>query len=581
LAVLSGSNQYHVSDKVIRGGVKIQKRDLETKDTKAQGGATLKDTAFEIISLNENAVLVEGKLYKKNEVLKTIHTDIEGIASTSADLLPYGKYRLSEQKPPEGYLTDGAKPIDFEITENGKIVDLTDEAHSIYNQIKRGDIEGVKIGAGSHKRLADVPFRITSKTTGESHVVVTDDNGQFSTASDWASHKHNTNAGKTSEDGVWFGTSEPDDSKGALLYDTYIIEELRCESNKGFKLIPPFEIVISRNKVVVDLGTLTDEYEKEITIHTTATSKDGEKTILAGKDVTIIDTVKLDGLIKGTKYQLKGWQMLKEENAELIINNKRVENDYTFVADDEAMKVEIAYTFNASALGGKNLVTFEELYDLSNPEEPVKVAEHKDIDDDGQTVLITERIIKIHTIATDKDGKKEIEAGKDVTIVDTVKLEGLEVGTKYQLVGWQMLKEENAELIINDKRIENDYIFTADSETMEVKIEFTFDASTLGGKQLVTFEELYDLSNPDKPIKVTEHNDIEDDGQTVTIKEVPETPVPEEPEQPSTPDTPVRNTDSPKTGDTTNIIALLALLGGSGIALAGTYFLKKRKAKKS
>ena len=179
LAVLSGSNQYHVSDKVIRGGVKIQKRDLETKDTKAQGGATLKDTAFEIISLNENTVLVGGKLYKKNEVLKTIHTDIEGIASTSADLLPYGKYRLSEQKPPEGYLTDGAKPIDFEITENGKIVDLTDEAHSIYNQIKRGDIEGVKIGAGSHKRLADVPFRITSKTTGESHVVVTDDYGQF------------------------------------------------------------------------------------------------------------------------------------------------------------------------------------------------------------------------------------------------------------------------------------------------------------------------------------------------------------------------------------------------------------------
>ena len=581
LAVLSGSNQYHVSDKVIRGGVKIQKRDLETKDTKAQGGATLKDTAFEIISLNENAVLVEGKLYKKNEVLMTIHTDIEGIASTSPDLLPYGKYRLSEQKPPEGYLISGAKPIDFEITENGKIVDLTDEAHSIYNQIKRGDIEGVKIGAGSHKRLADVPFRITSKTTGESHVVVTDDNGQFSTASAWASHKHNTNAGKTSEDGVWFGTSEPDDSKGALLYDTYIIEELRCESNKGFKLIPPFEIVISRNKVVVDLGTLTDEYEKEITIHTTATSKDGEKTILAGKDVTIIDTVELDGLIKGTKYQLKGWQMLKEENAELIINNKRVENDYTFVADDEAMKVEIVYTFNASALGGKNLVTFEELYDLSNSEEPVKVAEHKDIEDDGQTVLITERIIKIHTIATDKDGKKEIEAGKDVTIVDTVKLEGLEVGTKYQLVGWQMLKEENAELIINDKRIENDYIFTADSETMEVKIGFTFDASTLGGKQLVTFEELYDLSNPDKPKKVTEHKDIEDKGQTITFKEKPEVPEePEKPETPQTPDTP-HKTDSPKTGDSTNLYGLLVLLLTSGAGLAGIFFYKRRQTKKS
>ena len=127
--------------------------------------------------------------------------------------------------------------------------------------------------------------------------------------------------------------------------------------NKGFELIPPFEIVVSRNNLVIDLGTLTDEYEKEISIHTTATSKDGERTILAGKEITIVDTVKLDGLTKGTKYQLKGWQMLKEENAELIIDGKRVENDYTFIADDEEMKVEISYTFNASALGGKNLVT--------------------------------------------------------------------------------------------------------------------------------------------------------------------------------------------------------------------------------
>lgn len=578
LAILTGSNQFSVSDKVIRGGVKIQKRDLETEDTKPQGSATLKDTAFDIISLNDNEVLVEGKLYKKNEVVKTIRTDIEGIASTSANLLPHGNYRMVESEAPDGYLTDGAEPIDFAITENGKIVDLTDKAHSIYNQIKRGDIEGVKISAGTHKRLADVPFRITSKTTGESHVVVTDDNGQFSTSADWASHKHNTNAGKTSEDGVWFGTSEPDDSKGALPYDTYIIEELRSDSNKGFKLIPPFEIVVSRNNFVIDLGTLTNEYEKEISIHTTATSKDGEKTILAGKEVTIVDTVKLDGLEKGTKYQLKGWQMLKEENAELVIDGKRVENDYTFIADDEEMEVKIAYTFNASSLGGKNLVTFEELYDLSNPEEPVKVAEHKDIEDDGQTVLITERIIKIHTTATDKNGNKEIEAGKDITIIDTVTLEGLEVGTQYKLVGWQMLKEENAELLINGKRVESDYTFIADSENMKVEVVFTFDASELAGKQIVTFEELYDLSNPDEPKKVSEHKDIEDEGQTITFKENPK--VPEEPKKPETPQTPHKTT-IPQTGDSTNLIVFIVMLLASGGGLAGTYIYKRRKMKKS
>ncbi len=578
LAALSGSNQYSVLDKVIRGGVKIQKRDLETKDTKAQGGATLKDTAFEIISLNDNAVLVDGKLYNKNEVVKTIHTGVDGIATTAADTLPYGKYRIEESNAPEGYLTDGAKPIEFEITEDGKIVDLTDEAHSIYNQIKRGDIEGVKIGAGTHKRLANVPFRITGKTTGESHIIVTDANGQFSTSSDWVSHKQNTNAGKTSEDGIWFGTSTPDDSKGALLYDTYTIEELRCDSNKGMTLIPAFDVVVSRNKVVVDLGTLTDEYEPEITIHTTATDKvTGEKSIVAGKNVTIVDTVTLDGLTKGTKYQLKGWQMVKSENTQLLIDGQPVESNYTFTAKKSEMEVEVSYTFNASALGGKDLVTFEELYDLSNPDEPTKVAEHKDIEDEGQTVTITERIITMHTIATDKaTGEKTIEADDKVTIVDTVTLDGLEKGVKYTLKGWEMVKSENAELLVNGKRVENDLTFTAEDSKMEVQIEFIFNASELGGKELVTFEELYDVTNPDNPIKVAEHKDIKDEGQTVTIKEKPESPT--TPEEPSTP---TKTSDSPKTGDNTPFVALFAMMGISAAGLIFAGYKRFRRVKKS
>ena len=578
LAALSGSNQYSVSDKVIRGGVKIQKRDLETKDTKAQGGATLKDTAFEIISLNDNAVLVDGKLYNKNEAVKTIHTGVDGIATTAADTLPYGKYRIEESNAPEGYLTDGAKPIEFEITEDGKIVDLTDEAHSIYNQIKRGDIEGVKIGAGTHKRLANVPFRITGKTTGESHIIVTDANGQFSTSSDWVSHKQNTNAGKTSEDGIWFGTSTPDDSKGALLYDTYTIEELRCDSNKGMTLIPAFDVVVSRNKVVVDLGTLTDEYEPEIIIHTTATDKvTGGKSIVAGKSVTIVDTVTLDGLTKGTKYQLKGWQMVKSENAQLLIDGEPVENDYTFTAKKSEMEVEVSYTFNASALGGKDLVTFEELYDLSNPDEPTKVAEHKDIEDEGQTVTITERIITMHTTATDKaTGEKTIEADDKVTIVDTVTLDGLEKGVKYTLKGWEMVKSENAELLMNGKRVENDLTFTAEDSKMEVQIEFTFNASELGGKELVTFEELYDVTNPDEPIKVAEHKDIKDKGQTVTVKENLESPT--APEEPSTP---TKTSDSPKTGDNTPFVALFAMMGISAAGLIFAGYKRFRRVKKS
>ena len=137
--------------------------------------------------------------------------------------------------------------------------------------------------------------------------------------------------------------------------------------------------------------------------------------------------------------------------------------------------------------------------------------------------------------------------------MDIVTLEGLEIGTKYKLSGWQMIKEENAKLIIDGKEVTNDYEFTADKENMEEQIEFTFDGSTLGRKQLVTFEELYDITNLEEPKKVTEHKEINDEGQTVTIKEVPETPTPR--------DTGYyyKTSNPPKTGDTANAILWIAI----------------------
>ena len=117
---------------------------------------------------------------------------------------------------------------------------------------------------------------------------------------------------------------------------------------------------------------------------------------------------------------------------------------------------------------------------------------------------------------------------------------------------------------------------------MKVKVAFTFDATSLDGRQLVTFEELYDFSNPDEPKKVTEHKDIEDEGQTITFKEKPE--VPEEPEKtetPQTPENPDRTSDSPKTGDSTNVMAFIVMLLASGGGLAGTYLYRRRNMKKS
>ena len=113
-------------------------------------------------------------------------------------------------------------------------------------------------------RLGNVPFKITSQTTGESHILYTDVNGMANTSSDWAEHTHNTNAGTSHTDGIWFGTSvdgsvaAPDNALGALPYDTYTIEELPCKTNEMYELVS-FEVTISRDKTLLDIGTVDNK----------------------------------------------------------------------------------------------------------------------------------------------------------------------------------------------------------------------------------------------------------------------------------------------------------------------------------
>ena len=83
-----------------------------------------------------------------------------------------------------------------------------------------------------------------------------------------------------------------------------------------------------------------------------------------------------------------------------------------------------------------------------------------------------------------------------------------------------------------------------------------------------------------KSVEDMEHKDITDDGQTVTIKEVPEIPdTPKDTDTPDTPSTVTKTSDSPKTGDNTNIYAYLAMLGLSCVGLGGMLYFKRRRKK--
>ncbi len=133
-----------ISEQVIRGGVKIRKFDSDTGAAIPQGDATLAGAGFDIINLNENPVYVNGKTYAYGETVLTLATDAAGLAQTAADALPAGHYKIIETTPPNGYLQEGVLEQEFDITQNGVVVDLTAFANGIQNEVIKGSILIVK-----------------------------------------------------------------------------------------------------------------------------------------------------------------------------------------------------------------------------------------------------------------------------------------------------------------------------------------------------------------------------------------------------------------------------------------------------
>ena len=502
-----------IKNEVIRGGITIAKWSLEINERSPQGGATLGGAKFTVTNRSAKAVLVDNQIYGPGEVIATIETEENGLWTSAKDWLPYGTYEVVEAQAPDGYLPEGAQPKTFQIREEGKILSLDNNEGPIKNQVKRGDLNFVKVADSTLERLANVPFKITSKTTGEAHIVVSDVNGQVDTSSAWNPHSQNTNRGETPKDGLWFsGTTEKEvpvnDEKGALPYDTYRIEEQRCEENQGYKLLS-IEITVYRDNYTIPLGTLTDDSDlAEIT--TTAIDSDAEDHYAAaGENTTIIDTVEYTNLNKGEEYTLKGTLMNKatgEPVTDEVGNPVAVEK--TFTPKKVNGTAEMEFTFDSSKLSGADIVVFEELYQKEN-----LIAEHRDITDEDQTIHFPE----IGTKAMDQETNTNVsKADEEIILVDTVSYKNLQPGKKYKITG-TLMDKENGEPVKDPegKEITAETSFKPETADGTVNVTFTFDGSNLAGKQVVVYEELYMGDN-----LIGEHKDINDEGQTVTFPQL-------------------------------------------------------------
>ena len=518
--------EFVMADEVVRGGVLIEKRDLESGLLTPLGGASLDGTLFEITNKSINAVYVGGALYAPGEVCATIEV-VDGVAQTDARALPYGTYQMVESKPGEGYLHTDQTVRSFQIRQDGQVIEFRD-GDAAYNQVIRGDLQFVKVGEGGEanmSRFANVAFKLTSQTTGESHIVVTDENGEVRTETEWNPHSQNTNGNDGVEDeaawddhaGTWFGLTtegwmvDVQDELCALPYDTYTLEELPCEGNQGYELVKVPNITISRNNTTIYLGTIDDQFEGVPEIGTTATV-DGEHTAEPAGEVTLIDTISYKNLKVGETYKISGVLMDKSTGEPLLVNEQQITAELEFTPTTSEGTVELTYTFDGSALAGKSVVVFEDLYQGENV-----VASHADINDEGQTVTFGQP--EIRTTAT-IDGEKTAVPAEQITITDTVEYSGLTVGQEYKLTGVLMDKETGEPLLIGEgeeqTQVTSEATFTPAEPNGTIDVLFIFDASALTGKAVVVFETLYIGEE-----EVTSHTDIEDEGQTVTFTETP------------------------------------------------------------
>ncbi len=514
--------EFTMANEVVRGGVLIEKRDLESGLLTPLGGASLDGTLFEITNKSKNAVYVGGALYQPGEVCATIEV-VDGVAQTDARALPYGTYQMVESKPGEGYLHTDQTVRSFQIRKDGEVIEFRD-GDAAYNQVIRGDLQFVKVGEGGEAnmgRFANVAFKLISETTGEEHIVVTDENGEVRTETAWNPHSQNTNGNDGVEDeaawddhaGTWFGVTtegwmvETQDGLCALPYDTYTLEELPCKGNQGYELVKVPNITISRNNTTIYLGTIDDQFEGIPEIGTTATV-DGEHTAEPAGEVTLIDTISYKNLKVGETYKISGVLMDKETGEPLLVGEQQVTAELEFTPISSEGSVELAYTFDGSALAGKSVVVFEDLYQDENV-----VASHADINDEGQTVTFGQP--EIGTTAT-IDGEKTAQPSEQVTITDTVEYSSLTVGQEYTLKGVLMDKSTGEPLQVNDQQVTSEATFIPAESNGAVDALFTFDATGLERKSLVVFETLFQGET-----EIAGHEDIEDEGQTVNFVEEP------------------------------------------------------------
>lgn len=475
----------------------------------------LKGAVFEIYAAEDITTLDGTVRYDQGSLVDTITTDDDGVAKSKE--LYLGKYTVIEKTAPNGYVHNAAK-YDAELTYAGQNVSVTSTDLSVYNDRQ-------KVSASLKKVMAeDKTFNIGN-------------NGEITS--------------------VRFGIYANEDikaSNGEIIPKDALITFANCDKNGS--IVFDCDLPVGFKWYVKEIAT--DEH------YILSDTKYEFDTEYQGQDVKVID-IKVNngeviknnliyGSVQGLKIDRETQEVIKGATFGLF------KSDTTEFTENKAILTAVTdengvFVFNNIPYG-EYLIKELKPADGYLDNEDVFTVTIKDNEQVVELTAINDKVPELKTTAT-VNGKKEVIAKGEITIKDTVEYKHLVPNTEYVIKGTLIDKSTGKPFKVKGKEITSTVKFVPDKADGKLEVTFTFDGSAIKkDTELVVFETLYR-----DEVKLTAHADINDDGQTVTIK-VPEL-------------------ENPKTGDERNINKILGVAGASLVGIAGcVYFFIKRKKKR-
>ena len=380
-----------MEDENAMGKIRIVKTDRSTKER-------LNGAVFEIQAA-EDIITPDGTVQlKKGELADTITTGIEiedmeekGAGIACSKELFFGKYVITEKKPPVGYVLDQQSyPIDLTYEDQDTPVVLK----TLHLKNTSTELTILKQDAETKEPLSGVRF-----TVRDSAMPIENGNTSISAIQLWT----------TDENG--------EIHLRGLLPGTYWIQETMTVP--GYMLDPvKYTIEVSEDGQITADGKSTDilriQNKKTQLLGTKARSeKTGTQEAFPEKETVLIDTLDFRNLQTGQEYRIVGTLMDRENGEVLHVDGKPITAETCFVPEEKDGTAEVRFSFDATGLNGKSVVVFEKVY-IGETE----ILSHEDLEDQEQTILFG---VKMPAMKTEEK-PESVKTGDDAWFLAAVLL---------------------------------------------------------------------------------------------------------------------------------------------------------------